>query len=64
MRSKWMRLGGMLAVLLLIAPFLAIAQGQYRGERYGNAPDQPRGAIQVNIYWRDKVSFRIWSNIR
>ena len=64
MRSKWMRLGGMLAVVLLIAPFLAVAQGQYRVERYGNAPDRPRGAIQVNNDWRDEVSVSMWSNNR
>ena len=64
MRSKWMRLGGILAVVLLIAPFLAVAQGQYRVERYGNAPDRPRGAIQVNNDWRDEVSVSMWSNNR
>src|SRR2546428_5374022 len=64
MHSKWMRLGGMLVVVLLIAPFLAVAQGQYRAERYGNAPDRPRGAIQVNNDWRDQVSVSMWSNDR
>jgi len=54
----------MLAVVLLIAPFLAVAQGQYRVERYGNAPDRPRGAIQVNNDWRDAVSVSMWSNNR
>ena len=59
-----MRLGGIFVVVLLIAPFLAVAQGQYRAERYGNAPDRPRGAIQVNNDWRDQVSVSMWSNDR
>ena len=64
MHSKWMRLGGLFVVVLLIAPFLAVAQGQYRAERYDNTPDRPRGAIQVNNDWRDQVSVSMWSNNR
>jgi len=64
MCSKWMKLGGIFAVILLIAPFLAVAQSQYRVERYSYTPDQPRGAIQVNNDWRDEVSVSMQSNNR
>ncbi len=52
----WMRLGGVLAILLGVAPVLAIAQG------YGGDQAAGRGTIQVDNNWRDPVHITVWTN--
>ena len=64
MRSKGMKLGGMLAVVLVLTPLLAVAQVQYRESRLARNYDQTRGPIQVVNDWRDVVNVSMWSESR
>jgi len=64
MHSKGMRWWGMLAVVLCIAPLVAVAQPQPREPRSDRGADQSRGAIQVVNDWRDEVSLSMWSDQR
>ena len=52
----WMRLGGILAVLLGVTPMLAVAQGD------GRDRTQQRGMMQINNDWRDSVHITVWTN--
>ena len=52
----WMRLGGILAILLGVAPMLAVAQG------YGRDRAEERGTIRVDNNWRDAVHITVWTN--
>ncbi len=64
MRSKGMKLGGILAVVLVLTPLLAVAQVQYRESRLARNYDQTRGPIQVVNDWRDVVNVSMWSESR
>jgi hypothetical protein len=64
MRFMWMRRWGMLAVVLCIAPLLAVAQPQPREPRSDSGADRSRGAMQVVNDWRDEVSLSMWSDQR
>jgi hypothetical protein len=70
MHTKWMRLWGMMAVVLLLTPLLAVAQPQPREARPDRSPDRSssadrsRGEIQVVNDWRDAVSLSMWSENR
>src|SRR5215475_6547567 len=68
MHAKWMRLCGMLAVVVLLAPLWAVAQPRPREPRSYSSPysgpDRQRGEIQVVNDWRDEVSFSMWSENR
>jgi hypothetical protein len=54
--KDWMRLGGILVVLLGVTPMLAVAQG------YGSDRTQQRGMIQIKNDWRDSVHITVWTN--
>jgi len=64
MDAKWRRVWGMLAVVLCLAPLVAIAQPQPREPRSNSSADQPRGAMQVVNDWQDEVSLSVWSENR
>jgi len=64
MHKRWIAWCGMLAVVLCIAPLVGVAQDYPRRERYGNAPDWPRGIIQVTNDWQDEVRLTLWSHRR
>jgi len=52
----WMRLGGILAVLLAVVPMLAVAQG------YDRDRAEQRGTIQVDNDRRGAVHITVWTN--
>jgi len=64
MDMKWMKCCGMLAVVLLLAPMLVVAQGQPREPRWGNARGWPRGAMLVTNDWQEDVKVNLWSSRR
>ena len=64
MRYKWMKVWGMLAVVLCIVPLLAVAQPQPREPRSDRGADRPRGAMHVVNDWRDEISLSMWSDQR
>jgi len=53
----WMRLGGILAMLLTVAPMLAVAQ-EYGRDR----TEQQRGTIRIDNDQRRAVHITIWTN--
>lgn len=52
----WMRLGGILAVLLGVTPMLAVAQG------YGHDRAEERGTIRIDNNRRDAVYITVWTD--
>src|SRR2546421_12983334 len=70
MQAKWMRREGMVALVLLLAPLLAVAQPRPREARPDRSPersgssDRSRGDMQVVNDWRDAVSLSMWSEHR
>lgn len=64
MHAKWMRWYGILAVVLLIAPMVVVAQEPSREPRRGNARGWPRGEIHVTNDWHDDVKVTMWSGRR
>ena len=64
MHTTWMRLWGMVAVVLLLAPLMAVAQPRSREARPDSSADRSRGDMQVVNDWRDEVSLSLWSEQR
>jgi len=70
MHTKWMKLCGMMAVVLFLTPLLAVAQPRPREARpdsrsdRDNRSDRSRGEIHVVNDWRDAVSLSMWSDNR
>jgi hypothetical protein len=64
MHTKWMRLWGVGAVVLLLAPLMAGAQSRAREARPDSSADRSRGDMQVVNDWRDEVSLSLWSEHR
>ena len=56
MHTKWMRLGGIMALVLLLAPLMAGAQPQPREARPDKSADRSRGEVQVVNDWREEGS--------
>ncbi|MCC8986342.1 MAG: hypothetical protein LM523_01280 [Candidatus Contendobacter sp.] len=54
--KSWMRLGGILTVLLVTVPILAVAQG------YNRYRATERGPIQIENNWRDSVHITVWTD--
>ena len=70
MYATWRRWWGIVAVVLVCAPLLAVAQPRPRearpdrnADRYRSA-DRSRGAMHVINDWRDEVSLSLWSDNR
>ena len=64
MNAKGMKLFGMLVVVLVLTPLLAVAQVHYRESQLARNYDQARGPIQVVNDWRDVVNVSMWSESR
>ena len=64
MQTKSMKLVGILAMVLVLMPLLAVAQVPYREPRLARNADQARGPIQVINDWRDVVNVSMWSESR
>src|SRR5687768_11669540 len=67
MHAKWMRLGGMVAVVLLLIPLMAVAQYRSREAHPSSSSDrarESRGEIQVVNDLQDEVSLSISSENR
>jgi hypothetical protein len=67
MHAKWMRRWRMVAVILLLAPLMAVAQSQRREIRPYSSSDgsrESRGEIQVLNDLRDEVSLSMLSENR
>ena len=67
MHAKWMRRWGMVAVVLLLAPLMAVAQSRPREARPDSSADRSRGSrgeIQVVNDLRDEVSLSMSSENR
>jgi len=64
MNSKGMKLWGIVAVVLLLTPLLAVAQVRYRESQLAPNYDQTRGPVQVINDWRDVVNVSMWSENR
>src|SRR5438270_8324347 len=68
MHAKWMRLWGMGAIVLLLAPLLAVAQPRAREARPDRSPDRAsssersRGEVQVVNDWREAISLSMRSD--
>jgi hypothetical protein len=61
MHTKWMKLWGMVAVVLLLAPLMAGAQPRPRETRQDRSADRSRGEVQVVNDLREEVSLSVWS---
>jgi len=64
MYSKGMKVWRMLAVVVCIAPLVAVAQPRPREARPDSGTERSRGDIQVMNDWRDEVSLSLWSDQR
>jgi hypothetical protein len=64
MHAKWMQLWRMVAVVLVLAPLMAVAQPRSREARPDRSADRSRGEIQVVNDLRDEVSLSLWSENR
>jgi hypothetical protein len=62
--TKWMSMLGMLAVVVLIAPLMVVAQPRLREARPDSGVDRSRGAIQIINDWRDDVNLSMWTDQR
>jgi hypothetical protein len=61
---KWIQWCGLLAIMLVIAPMVVLAQDYSREPRWGHARGWPRGEIQVMNDWQDAVRVSMWSSRR
>jgi hypothetical protein len=62
MHTTWMRLWGMVAVVLLLAPLMAVGQPRPREARQDKSADQSRGEVQVINDWRDEINLSMRSD--
>ena len=56
MHTKWMRLWGLGALLLVLTPLLAVGQTRTREALPAKSSDRSRGEVQVTNDWRDEVN--------
>jgi hypothetical protein len=64
MLTKWKKLWGMVAVVLVLTPLMATAQPRPREARRDSGPERSRGPIQVINDWRDDVHLSMWTDQR
>ena len=62
MHTKWMRLCGMVAVVLVLAPLMAVAQSRAREARPDKSSDRSRGEVHVTNDWRDEITLSMRSD--
>ena len=56
MHTKWMRLWGLGALLLVLTPLLAVGQTRTREALPAKSSDRSRGEVQVTNDWRDEIN--------
>ncbi len=60
MHTKWMRLWGLGALILVLAPLLAVGQQpRPRESRQDRSSDRSRGEVQVANDWRDEITLSL-----
>jgi hypothetical protein len=64
MHAKWMQLWRMVAVVLVLAPLMAVAQPRSREARPDRSAERSRGEMQVVNDLREEVSLSLWSDNR
>jgi hypothetical protein len=62
MHTKWMRLWGLGALILVLTPLLAVGQPRPREPRQDTSSDRSRGEVQVVNDWRDEISLSMRSD--
>ena len=62
MHTKWMRLWGLGALILVFTPLLAVGQPRPREPRQDTSSDRSRGEVQVVNDWRDEISLSMRSD--
>jgi hypothetical protein len=55
MHTKWMRLWGLGALILVLTPLLAVGQTRAREALPSKSSDRSRGEVQVANDWRDEI---------
>jgi hypothetical protein len=55
MHTKWMRLWGLVAFILVLTPLLAVGQTRAREALPSKSSDRSRGEVQVANDWRDEI---------
>jgi hypothetical protein len=55
MHTKWMRLWGLVALILVLTPLLAVGQTRAREALPNKSSDRSRGEVQVTNDWRDEI---------
>ena len=55
MYTKWMRLWGLVALILVLTPLLAVGQTRAREALPNKSSDRSRGEVQVTNDWRDEI---------
>src|SRR5215217_2122995 len=55
MHTKWMRLWGLGALILVLTPLLAVGQTRAREPLPAKSSDRSRGEVQVTNDWRDEI---------
>ena len=56
MHTKWMRLWGIAALILVLTPILAVGQSRAREALPAKSSDRSRGEVQVVNDWRDEIT--------
>jgi hypothetical protein len=56
MHTKWMRLWGLGALILVLTPLLAVGQTRTREALPAKSSDRSRGEVQVTNDWRDEIN--------
>jgi hypothetical protein len=55
MHTKWMRLWGLAALILVLTPILAVGQSRAREALPDRSSDRSRGEMQVVNDWRGEI---------
>ena len=59
MHTKWMRLWGLAALILVLTPLLAVAQSRAREALPDKSSDRSRGEVQVVNDWRGEITLSL-----
>jgi hypothetical protein len=62
MHTKWMRLWGLGALILVLTPLLAVGQPRARETRQDRSADRSRGEVQVSNDGRDEIILSMQSD--
>ena len=59
MHTKWLRLWGLAALLLVLTPLLAVGQPRAREPLPDRSSDRSRGEVQVVNDWRGEITLSL-----